>query len=93
MPPAARVGDPTGHPGIIGPSGCLTVLIEGRPAATVGTAHICSFPPPTVHPPSVISGPGSPTVLIGGRPAARVGDLSACGATIVTGAPSVLIGP
>ncbi|MGW5151723.1 PAAR domain-containing protein [Rhodococcus koreensis] len=92
MPPAARVGDITGHPGVIGPPGVLTVLIAGQPAATVGTPHICSFPPPAVHPPTVIAGPGSATVLIGGMPAARVGDLSACGAPIVSGAATVLIG-
>ena len=44
MPAAARVGDPTGHPGVIGPPGIPTVLIAGMPAATVGTPHICSFP-------------------------------------------------
>ena len=44
MPMAARVGDPTGHPGVIGPPGVPTVLIGGMPAATVGTPHICSFP-------------------------------------------------
>lgn len=93
MPPAARVGDPTGHPGVLGPPGVPTVLIEARPAATVGTPHLCSFPPPTVHPPNAIAGPGSPTVLIGGRPAARVGDMCGCGAPIVAGAPTVIIGP
>ena len=87
MPAAARVGDPTGHPGAIGPPGVPTVLIGGLPAATVGTPHICSF-----HPPSTILPPGCPTVLIGGRPAARMGDLSGCGAPIVAGAPNVLIG-
>jgi uncharacterized Zn-binding protein involved in type VI secretion len=45
-----------------------------------------------VHPPSAIVPPGCPTVLIGGLPAARIGDLSACGAPIVAGAPTVLIG-
>lgn len=88
MPPAARVGDPTGHPGVVGPPGAPTVLIGGLPAATVGTTHTCS----ATHPPSVIAPPGCPTVLIGGRPAARVGDLSACGAPIVSGCPTVLIG-
>ena len=48
MPMAARVADPTGHPGVIGPPGVPTVLIGGMPAATVGTPHICSFPPPAV---------------------------------------------
>jgi len=68
------------------------VLIAGLPAATVTTPHICSFPPPTVHPPSAIMPPGCPTVLIGGMPAARVGDMAACGAPIIVGAPTVLIG-
>ena len=36
--------------------------------------------------------PGCPTVLIGGMPAARMGDLSGCGAPIVMGAPTVIIG-
>lgn len=91
MPPAARVGDPTGHPGVIAPPGVPTVLIEGLPAATVGTMHTCSFPPPAVHPPSPIS-TGSTTVLIGGMPAARVGDVAGCGAPIISGAPTVIIG-
>ncbi|MFV0458452.1 MAG: PAAR domain-containing protein [Actinomycetales bacterium] len=92
MPPAARVGDTTAHPGLITPPGVPTVLISGMPAATVGTPHVCSFPPPAVHPPSTIVGPGSATVLIGGLPAARIGDLAACGAPIVTGAVNVMIG-
>ena len=73
MPAAARVGDPTGHPGVIGPPGVPTVLIAGMPAATVGTPHICSFPGVVVHPPTAIVPPGCPTVLIGGMPAATDG--------------------
>jgi uncharacterized Zn-binding protein involved in type VI secretion len=90
MPPAARVGDATGHPGVVGPPGVPTVLIGGQPAATVGTPHVCSSP--AMHPPSVIAPPGSSSVHIGGRPAARVGDRSACGAPIVSGCPTVQIG-
>lgn len=92
MPPAARIGDPTAHPGAIGPPGVPTVLIGGQPAATVGTPHICAFPGVVPHPPTAIVPPGCPTVLIGGMPAARVGDLSACGAPIVAGCATVLIG-
>ncbi|WP_027944730.1 PAAR domain-containing protein [Amycolatopsis taiwanensis] len=92
MPNAARVGDPTGHPGVIGPPGVPTVLIGGQPAAVTGTSHVCSFPPPPPHPPSTMIGPGCPTVLIGGRPAIRIGDMSACGAPVITGCPTVLIG-
>jgi len=92
MPAAARVGDPTAHPGAIGPPGVPTVLIAGMPAATVGTPHICSFPGVVPHPPSTILPPGCPTVLIGGMPAARMGDLTGCGAPIVMGAMTVMIG-
>ncbi|KUJ68428.1 PaaR repeat-containing protein [Streptomyces albus subsp. albus] len=88
--PAARVGDPTGHPGTVGPPGVPTVLIGGQPAATVGNPHICASP--AGHPPAPIAPPGSTSVLIGGKPAARVGDMAGCGAPIVTGCPTVLIG-
>lgn len=93
MPPAARMGDLTGHPGTILGPGVPTVLIEGRPAATVGTLHTCTLPPPVgPHPPSAIMPPGCLTVLIGGRPAARMGDIAGCGAPIVSGAVTVRIG-
>ena len=92
MPFAARVGDPTGHPGVITGPGVATVLIGGMPAAVVGDMHACSMPPPAgPHPPSPIA-LGSFTVLIGGRPAARVGDIAGCSAPIVMGCPLVDIG-
>jgi uncharacterized Zn-binding protein involved in type VI secretion len=92
MPPAARVGDPTGHPGVLAPPGVPTVLIGGLPAATVGNPHTCAFPGLPPHPPTPVLPPGCPTVLIGGRPAARMGDLAGCGAPVVVGCPTVLIG-
>lgn len=92
MPPAARVGDPTGHPGVITGPGAATVLIGGMPAAIVGDLHTCSMPSTPPHPPTPILPPGCPTVLIGGRPAARMGDLAGCGAPILSGLPTVLIG-
>lgn len=91
MPPAARVTDLTGHPGMIAGPGVATVLIGGLPAAVVGDQHACSFPPPPSHPPTPIV-MGSFTVMIGGRPAARVGDVAGCGAPILTGHAFVLIG-
>ncbi len=93
MPPAARAGDPTGHPGVLTGPGCLTVLIGGAPAIRVGDLHTCSFPPPPPHPPGPVLPPGCPTVLLGGLPAARVGDMAVCGAPILPpGCPTVLIG-
>ncbi len=92
MPFAARVTDPTGHPGIIAGPGVPNVLICGLPAACLGDQHACMMPPLAgPHPPTPIV-TGSATVLIGGRPAARMGDMSGCGAPIIMGAPTVIIG-
>lgn len=91
MPPAARVTDQTGHPGLISGPGVSTVLIGGLPAAVVGDLHACSFPPPAPHPPSPIV-KGSGTVLIAGRPAARLGDTAGCGAPIISGCLTVIVG-
>ncbi|PZS24663.1 MAG: PaaR repeat-containing protein, partial [Pseudonocardiales bacterium] len=33
MPPGARVGDPTGHPGVITGPGVPTVLVGAMPAS------------------------------------------------------------
>lgn len=91
MPPAARVGDPTGHPGSVTGPGVATVLIGGMPAAVLGDTHACAFPPPASHPPTPFA-VGSATVLIGGRPALRLGDVAGCGAPVVAGAMTVVVG-
>lgn len=93
MPAAARAGDPTNHPGVISPQlAVLNVLIEGRPAAVQGTLHICALPPLAGPHPQTPIASGSSTVLIGGRHAARMNDKAGCGAVIIAGATSVLIG-
>jgi uncharacterized Zn-binding protein involved in type VI secretion len=94
---AARVNDLTDHSGIIVGPGVPTVVIGGRPAAVMGDLVQCPMfvSPGVPH----VGGPimtGSSTVLIGGRPAARVGDMvteNGPPATIIIGAPTVLIGP
>jgi uncharacterized Zn-binding protein involved in type VI secretion len=92
MPPAARVLDPTSHPGVIAGPGAPNVLIGGQPAARVGDMHVCAMPPAAgPHPPTPIVA-GSATVLIAGLPAARLGDANGCGATIAAGCPNVFIG-
>jgi uncharacterized Zn-binding protein involved in type VI secretion len=92
MPPAARVTDTTSHPGTVAGPGTATVLVSGLPAASVGDIHVCLMPPTAgPHPPAPFP-MGSATVLIGGRPALRLGDVSSCGATILMGAPTVMIG-
>lgn len=92
MPSAARLGDPTGHPGVVTGPGVATVLIAGQPAAVMGDMHSCSIPPTAgPHPPSPFA-KGSATVLISGRGALRVGDMSGCGSPITLGAATVVIG-
>lgn len=97
--PAVRIGDTTAHGGTIA-AGAPTVLIAGMPAARISDMHACPMQtpgtPPIPHVGGPILGPGAPTVLIGGLPAAVVGDSCTCVGppdTIVTGAPTVLIGP
>ena len=92
MPQAARMGDPTSHPGIITRLCAMNVLIEGVPAARAGSVHMCALPPTAgPHPPTPLVG-GSGTVFIGGTNAMRVGDEAACGAVILRGASNVIIG-
>lgn len=91
MPAAARMLDPTSHPGLL-MQGSPTVLIEGLPAARMGDKHVCLLPPLAgPHPPSPIA-KGSASVLINNLAAARQGDAAGCGAQILKGAITVLIG-
>ena len=95
MPPAARITDPTAHPGVVSGAGVPSVLICGKPAAVAGDMkicfHVCAMPPVAgPHPPTPFP-KGSVSVLIGGLPALRLGDMSGCGAPIVPGAPNVFV--
>lgn len=92
MPPAARVGDATAHPGTITGPGVSTVLISGMPAAVLGDAHSCTLIAPPPHTAASVIVQGSTSVLIGSRPAARMGDVSGCGSAIVVGAVTTIIG-
>ena len=92
MPGAARMFEPTNHPGIILGPGAKNVLINCLPAVRATDKHACLLPPTAgPHPPSTIVA-GSTTVFIEGQPAARKGDAVGCGATILTGSLDVLIG-
>ncbi|MBP2324836.1 putative Zn-binding protein involved in type VI secretion [Kibdelosporangium banguiense] len=103
MPPAARLGDKTSHAGSIGTpppaaaTAVSTVLIGGKPAAVIGSLHVCKVPQHIPLGPANVIKPSpsrmtSGTVLIGGLPAACVGDEAVCQAKIVLGEPTVLIG-
>lgn len=91
MPAAARVFDVTSHPGFVA-QGSPNVLIENLPAGRATDKHVCLLPPLAgPHPPTPIA-KGSASVLINGLPAARQFDMSGCGAQILRGAATVLIG-
>lgn len=85
MPAVARQGDTISHGGSI-TGGAARTTVEGKSLARQGDPVSCAQ-----HGPQTITG-GSATVLVEGKPVACVGDLVSCGATIVSGASSVLAG-
>jgi len=89
-------GTITMFPHVGGPivaAGSPDVMIAGQPAAMVGSGCRCTGVAsiPGSQSLDVIVN-GSSTVRINGKAAARRGDRTAHGGTIVTGAPTVLIG-
>jgi len=87
MPPVARLGDMSSHGGHI-ISASSDIIVGGQPAARLGDLHHCPLPHHGVTP--IIK--GSATVIGDSRPLARIGDMAACGAVIVSGAPTVMAG-
>ncbi len=75
MPPAARVGDQTGHGTPLTGMGSANVFIEGRPAWRAGVDfHTCpSTDGPKAHAGGTVEH-GSTKVFINGFSAARQGD-------------------
>jgi len=75
MPPAARVGDQTGHGTPLTGMGSTNVFIEGRLAWRAGVDfHTCpQFDGPKAHGGGVVA-KGSAKVFINKFPAARQGD-------------------
>ncbi|SDH48052.1 Zn-binding Pro-Ala-Ala-Arg (PAAR) domain-containing protein, incolved in TypeVI secretion [Lentzea fradiae] len=101
MPPAARQGDKTLHSGTIGPplnalaaSRLMTVLIEGKPAATINCVHVCTVVPHNAAPNLILISPAIARrgVLIGGLAAATVGDETTCKAKLAPRPGTVHIG-
>jgi uncharacterized Zn-binding protein involved in type VI secretion len=98
VPAIARIGDLTDHAGTLlppqpAPPRLTTVLIEGRPAAVVGSVHECG-PHAELGPANRVLPPLGPprTVLVAGLPVACVGDRTVCQATITSGALTVVTG-
>ncbi|PXW24943.1 PAAR domain-containing protein [Paraburkholderia caballeronis] len=87
MFPAARLGDPIGHGGVV-VSGSCDVLINGIPAAMVGASvAVCAL-----HPSAQAVVLGSGTVFINNLPATFLGGITSCGAPIACGSPDVFVG-
>ena len=94
--PAARLTDMHTCPMVTGvvphvggpiiSAGSPNVLIRGQLAARVTDTAICAGPTDVIV-------QGSPHVLINGLQAARIGDKTVHGGVIVTGEPTVIIGP
>jgi uncharacterized Zn-binding protein involved in type VI secretion len=94
MPAAARKGDPDTSDGAITSECVDSVLINGKPAAVVGSMDRDHAPygrPHRPHVPNPIVS-GSSTVFFGGKAAARVGDPFQCGHRVASGSPDVNIG-
>jgi len=70
--------------------------MAGKPAATIGSMHVCPMVTGLVpHVGGPVSGPGMPGVLINGMPVARVGDMCLCAAIpdlIIMGSTGVFAG-
>ncbi|MGA9997099.1 MAG: M91 family zinc metallopeptidase [Pyrinomonadaceae bacterium] len=92
--PAARLGDPTAHGGVI-TVGLPTVIIGNMPAARIGDMHVCPMVTgvvPHVGGPLIL---GSFTVLVGGPPQSRQTDMLICVGPpdmVAMGCPTVLVG-
>jgi uncharacterized Zn-binding protein involved in type VI secretion len=87
MPAIAVDGSLTDHGGVI--EAIVTAsLCGGERIATVGAIHRC---PVHGHGTNEVV-EGSATVWVEGKPVARVGDRCGCGAVIITGIPTVLVG-
>ena len=94
MPAAARLNDPDSSDGAITGACATTVMINGSPAAVVGSMNRDHAPYGPPHPPHVPNPivSGSSTVFFDGKPAARVGDPFACGHVVSAGSPDINIG-
>jgi uncharacterized Zn-binding protein involved in type VI secretion len=90
-----RVGDKNSAGGII-LTGNPTVLVNGRPIATVGASvspHPCCGARgcPPVHC-AALTTATSPTILVGGEPVCTTGDLDTCGHSRLLGSFDVIVG-
>jgi uncharacterized Zn-binding protein involved in type VI secretion len=91
MPAAARLTDPNDSDGSVSGGTVDSVIINGLPAAVVGSLYSPHAPYGSPHPPhnAATITVGSDTVFVEGIPLARVGDPLSCGHSIADGSPDV----
>ena len=93
--PVCRVGDKNSAGGVI-LTGDPTVLVNGRPVATLGASvspHPCCGAKgcPPIHCAAKTTSKTS-TVLVGGKPICTSGDLDTCTHSRVGGSTDVIVG-
>jgi len=96
LKPIARVGDPIGHSGtptgsIIGPGNPTVQSPAGSTVSVIGDTVFCSVHP-SVSPNVIEDRPGTVLTFAGAKKIARVDDTTTCGASILIGNPTVLVG-
>ncbi|HFC96894.1 MAG TPA: PaaR repeat-containing protein [Thermosulfurimonas dismutans] len=84
----ARWTDLSTHGGTLLPPGAIQVLAGGLPVAFLGSNHVCPLP---FHPPGALLATGT-RLLVQGWPAGRVQDPLPCGAQVLTGEFTILVG-
>lgn len=91
MPAAARQGDPDTSNGNIVSDTSSDVIINGQPAALVGSVDSSHAPYGSPHPPheAATVTVGSSSVIVNGRALAYAGSDLSCGHAIASGSPDV----
>lgn len=91
MPAAARQGDPDTSDGSIASECSSDVIINGQPAALVGSVESSHAPYGTPHPPheAATITTGSSTVIVNGKGLAFAGSDLSCGHAIASGSSDV----
>ena len=85
--PVCRLGDKNVAGGAI-LIGDPTVLVNGRPVATIGARVSPHFP----RHPGALTTSTNKTVLVGGKPVTTVGDIDTCGHPRLIGSTNVIVG-
>lgn len=92
--PASVLGDIHSGHGCFAPTNCITssgnVIIGNKGGMRVGDQFVPHCCGPKCHQPVLAT--GSSTVIVNGRQAGRLGDKTACGASVMMGVPTVLMG-